>query len=251
MTPDELLALSLPSDLPKVIAAIEEELAEGHPPIAILKGLEALDPLALVDVVIGPRAPSSPHLVPAVSAVISTLESVVPVSPLYQRLVRQSGAARGEVLRLAVSRHSDASWLIALSRLAEGEQAGRIHIAASGALSAADLTALCRAHIEAGHRAGLVAAARELAAMEPVLALLEIDDLHYASAGILALLEVDPDAGFVERIAARWGPGIAPLLAAALAHVSSHGAAALLGRYTRWYPDIDHALTERMARLPP
>lgn len=252
MTPDDLLALTLPDDLPKVIAAIEEELSAGRAPTAIFRGLEVLNPLALVDVVIGPRAPGGAAMVPAVAAVIDTLESVVPTGPLYRRLVRQARAGRGGILRLAAARHREESWLIPLSRMAEGDQAGHIHLTEAAAhCTPQALTALCRAHIEAGHRAGLVTAARKLARMEPVLALLEVDDLHYAAAGIVALLEAAPDDGFVERIAARWGPGLAPLLAAALSHISRRAVAEQLSRYTRWYPDIHHALTQRMARLPP
>ncbi len=252
MTPDDLLALTLPDDLPKIITAIEEKLAASQPPTAIFRGLEVLNPLALVDVVIGPRAPGGAAMVPAVAAVIDTLESVVPVGPLYRRLVRQARAGRGGILRLAVTRHHEESWIIPLSRLAEGTQAGHIHLTeAAEHCTPQALTGLCRAHIEADHRAGLVTAARKLARMEPVLALLEVDDLHYAAAGVVALLEAAPDGGFVEQIAARWGPGLAPLLAATLSHVASHTVAERLGHYTRWYPDIHHALTERMARLPP
>ncbi|MFT5686720.1 MAG: hypothetical protein ACI8RZ_007676 [Myxococcota bacterium] len=252
MTPETLLALNLPDDLPQVITAIEAELAEGRAPTAIFRGLEILNPLALVDVVIGPRAPGGAAMVPAVGAVIATLESVVPVGPLYRRLVRQAGTGRVAVLQLAASRHEEATWLIPLSRLAEGNQAGHTHLTQAGAhCTPAVLTALCQAHIEAGHRAGLVTASRELARMEPVLALLQVGDLHYAAAGIVALLEVAPDSGFIECIAARWGPGLAPLLAATLSHIPRRAVAEQLSRYTRWYPDIHHVLTERMARLPP
>ena len=82
-----------------------------------------------------------------------------------------------------------------------------------------------------------------------MLALLEADDLDHASAGIVALLEVAPDSGVIERVAARWGPGLAPLLAAAVPHIQHRSLAVLLSRYTRWYPEIDRALTERTAHL--
>ena len=250
MTPDELLSLRLPDELNRVIAAIEDDLAAGRSPVPLLRGLSVLNSLALVDVVIGPKAPGGSEMILAALSVIAPLESMVPAGALYRRLVRQAGTARGDVLHAAVTRHPDADWLIALSRLAEGELAGRIHLGSADGCSAEELTALCRAHIKAGHRAGLVAAVRDLQRLEPVLALLEADDLDHASAGIVALLDVGPDSSVIERVAARWGPGLAPLLAAAVPHLQRRSLAVQLSRYTRWYPEIDRALTEHMARLP-
>ena len=251
MTPDELLSLRLPGELPRVIAAVQEELAADRSPAPILRGLAVLNPLALVDVVIGPRAPGGAAMVPAALAVISTLESVVPPGALYRRLVRQADTARIDVLHAAVTRHPEADWLIPLSRLAEGALAGQIHLTtAAERCTPEEFTDLCRAHVKAGHRSGLVAAGRDLARLEPVLALLAVDDLDHAAAGIVALLEVVPEFGVIERIAARWGPALAPLLTAALPHIPHRALAAQLSRYTRWYPDIDRALTERMAQLP-
>ena len=251
MTPDELLSLRLPDELGRVIAAIEDDLTAGRSPVPLLRGLSVLNPLALVDVVIGPKAPSGPEMSQAALSVIAPLESMVPAGALYRRLVRQAGSARVDVLHAAVTRHPDADWLIALSRLAEGGLAGRIHLGAADGSSPEELLALCRAHTEAGHRAGLVAAAQDLQRLEPVLALLEVDDLDHASAGIVALLGVAPDSGVVERVAARWGPNLAPVLAAAIPHLQKRSLAVHLSRYTRWYPEIDRALTEHMATLPP
>ena len=252
MSPEQLIALNLPADLPRVLKAVQEEINAGRSPAPILRGLAVLNPLALIDVVIGPRAPDGAAMMQAALSTIATLESVGPPGALYRRHVRQAGPARLDVLHAAVTRHPDADWLIPLSRLAEGEQAGHTHLCAIA--DEDHFLERCRAHAAAGHRAGLVTAARELHRMEPLLALMDTEDLPTIAAGIIALMEVAPQAGIVERVAARWGPDLEPLLAATLPHLHQPAAEKLaeqLRRYTHWYPELDHALSEHLARLLP
>ena len=82
MTPDELLSLRLPNELGRVIAAIEEDLAAGRSPVPLLRGLSVLNSLALVDVVIGPKAPGGPEMIQAALSVMAPASTITGVGSM-------------------------------------------------------------------------------------------------------------------------------------------------------------------------
>lgn len=244
MTPGDVAKLKLPRDLPHVHAGLAAMLENGENPTPLLMALAERNPLALADVVVGPRGMQDPRMARAALNVIEHLESVVAPSALYRRLTQLAGTARQEVLRTAAGRHPTARWMVQLSAMAEGELAGRIHILHA---PAALQPSLCETYARAGAVEGLVAATAELRGDEPALALLRTGNLTDAARAAGVLLSIAPHVPVIERMAAIWGPDIEPMLMALIASAPDDNVLIRLGDYTVGYPKVEEA---RVTQLP-
>lgn len=246
MTPEDVRQLKLPRDLPQIRTGLAAMLDNGQDPSPILAALAARNALALADVVVGPKGLQGPSMARAALRFIDALESVVSPSALYRRLIQLAGEARGEVLSTAARRHPSERWVLPLSVLAEGAQAGLTHIThAPPAL----LPTLCAAYAEAGATGGLIAACRVLRDDEPALALLRAGELGSAARATGVLLSVHPHVPVVERMAAIWGPDISSMLAALIAAAPHQDVLTRLGDYTHEFPELDAARKARLASM--
>lgn len=231
------------------ISLIRERLAlalgDNEDVSEILEDLAQRDPLALADLVVGPRAQSSSGLVQAALKVIDVLEKAVSPTGLYRRLLDLAGSAAPDVLEVAAKRHPAASWVVQLSRRVEGAEAGRTHLkAAAGHPSFA---AACWAHADAGHHVGLIAAAQETGLPEPAGALAALGQVDAAAEAAVRTLERTPESPVVATIAAAWGPDVSPILRAAVGHLRSRDAAHALRNQSAGYPAVA-ALLNTVAR---
>lgn len=246
MTPEDVIQLELPRDLPQIRTGLAAMLESGQDPSPILSALAERNTLALADVVVGPRGLKGPQMARAALRFVDALESVVSPSALYRRLIQLAGEARGEVLLTAARRHPAERWVLPLSALAEGEQAGLTHIThAPPAL----LGVLCAAYAQAGAAGGLVAACRVLRDDEPALALLRAGALDSAARAAGVLLSVHPHVPVIERLAAIWGPDLSPMLAALIAAAPDTAVLTRLTDYTDGSPELDAAIAARLASM--
>jgi len=220
-------------------------LHRGEDVTEILEDLAQRDPLALADLVVGPRSQPSAGLISAALGVVETLEGAVSPNGLYRRLMDLAGSAAPDVLEIAAQRHPAASFVVQLSRQVEGAEAGRTHLrAAAGHPS---FTAACWAHADAGHWAGLIAAAGETGLPEPAGALAAMGQIDRAAEATVRTLERTPDSPVVATLAAAWGPDITPILRAAVGHLRTRDAAHALRNQSAGYPEVA-ALLNTVAR---
>jgi hypothetical protein len=246
MRPEDVVALDLPRDLAKLRQGLATMIERGEDPTSVLSALAERNALALADVVVGPRGLSGPGMARAALRVIEPLESVVSPSALYRRLVKLAGSARLDVLKVAARRHPSERWVMQLSAITEGEQAGLTHIT----LAPPELhSALCAAYAKAGAVDGLVAAARVLRDDVPVLALMRAGNLRGGARAAAALLVVAQHVPVVERMAAIWGPELEPMLSVLIEEAPDATVLERLRDYTPGMPVAEALLSERLAVL--
>ena len=234
MNPADVASLDLRRDLALVRDAITAQLRAGASPVPLLEAVGERDPLALVDLVMGPQAPRGADAVRAALAVAPLLESTVAPLGLYRRLLDLGPDAGPDVLAIAAARHPAASWIVALSARAEGDDAGRIHLRAAADHPAFAAAAWARA--AAGHRRGLVAAAGDLGRPEPAAALAAAGAAAEAAEAAVRTHEADPACPVVAWIAAAWGPDLDPLRCHARSHLRTASAASALVGPTATFP---------------
>jgi len=232
-------------DISLIRERLQLSLHHGEDVGEILRDLAARDPLALADLVVGPRAQPGAGMVLAALEVVDVLEGAVSPNGLYRRLVDLAGAAAPDVLTMAANRHPAASWLVALSRRIEGNDAGRTHLRAAAGHPA--FTAACWAHADAGHVNGLVAAAAETGLPEPSAALAAVGDVDGAAQAAVRTLERTPESPVVATMAASWGPDVTPILRCAVGHLRTRDAAHALRNQSKGYPAVA-ALLDTVAR---
>jgi hypothetical protein len=212
---------------------------------ATLNDLAERDPVALADLILGPRASAEPRLIQAAMSVAEAMEQAVAPHGLYRRLMDLAGAAGPDVLEVAARRHPAATWMVQLSRRVEGREAGLTHLMAAAGHPA--FTAACWAHAEAGHRRGLIATAAATGLGEPAAALAALGDLDGAAEATVRILDRKPESPVVATIAAAWGPDVRPILHRAVSHLRTRETAEALRTQSTRYPRIA-AMLERVAR---
>lgn len=217
----------------------EEDISE------ILQDLARRDPVALADLVLGPQAQSEPVLIRTALEVVEAMEQAVAPNGLFRRLMDLAGSAAPEVLEVAARRHPAATWMVQLSRRAEGHEAGRTHLLAAAGHPA--FTSACWAHAEAGHRRGLIATAATTGLPEPAAALAAVGDMDGAAEAAVRILEHTPNSPVVATLAAAWGPDVRPILQRAVSHLRTRGAAEAMRTQSTGYPQIA-ALLQNVAR---
>jgi hypothetical protein len=223
--------LDLRTELPRLLATVRD--AGGHPLGPLFAALARKDPVALAEVVCGPRAPGGAAVARAALPHAALLEAQLSPRGLYPRLLDLAGEAAPEVLAVAAARHPAASWLVPLSRKAEAFAVGITHLIAAANHPA--FAAVCVAHAEAGHVDGLVFAAAETGRAEPAAALLALD-VGAALRAAGAALDRDPASPVLAHLAAVWGPEPDALFARLIPHLRGRAAAEALLRRARHLP---------------
>lgn len=216
------------------------QLAQGTDPVETVSDLATRNPIALADLVVGPKAIEDVRWLRAALRHISDLEDALAPNGLYRRLIGLSPELRTEVLELAVRRHPTASWVVELSRKIEGQEAGITHLMASAAHPS--FARNCWAHAAAGHLPGLIETARRTGRAEPAAALTSSGHLDAAAIAMIAALEKMPNAPVVAMIAAAWGPCPESILHRTLPHLRSKEVARSLFQQSTGYPAFSSLL---------
>jgi len=223
-------------DLNLIRERIERQLANDEDPAPTLRDLAQRNPIALADLVIGPRAPRDIRWVKSALLSIEALEEAIAPNGLYRQLVKLCPTLQMEILELGARRHPAASWLIELSRHIEGQQAGVTHLTASSGHPS--FTQNCWAHAAAGHLPGLITFATHTGKAEPAAALAAHGHLEAAAIAMVRAAEHSPDAPIVALLTAVWGPDPTPILHKMLPHLRSRDAAEALSKQCSRYPQF-------------
>lgn len=222
-------------DLRYIRSALQARVEAGVDSTAVLRSLADRDPVAVAELLLGPRAISGAGMTRSSLGLVDVLEQALSPSALYRRLGDLAEDAGEEVLRVAVDRHPDAAWLVSLSARIEGPMAGRLHL--FRVAERPSFMDVCEAYAAAGARAGLVEVAAVLGRIEPFCALAQVDDRDALIEAAVATLARRPDAPVVVWLAAVWGTELGSLLVEIVDRVSSRGALeAMRGPARRWPP---------------
>jgi hypothetical protein len=223
-------------DLVLIRERIEQQLRRGHDPAETVHDLATRNPIALADLVIGPRAPRDPRWIQAALGSIDVLEEALPPNGLYRKLVALCPELQTDILEMAARRHPAAGWLIELSRNIEGQQAGLIHLTASAGHPS--FTQNCWSHAAAGHLPGLIAVASQTGLPEPAAAIVAHGHLEAAAIAMVRTIDCAPDSPVVAMVAAAWGPDMVPVLRKMLPHLRSRSTAIALAHQANGYGDF-------------
>ena len=228
-------------DMGLIRERIDHALATNGDLQPTLTDLATRNPIALAELVVGPKAPPDPQWVRTVLTVIDTLEEALAAggmatSGLYRRLVSLSPKTQELVLKTAAGRHPGASWLVALSREVEGRQAGEIHLLASA--THPSFAQNCWAHAAAGHLPGLIAVAAQTGRPEAAAALTATGHLEAAGLAAVSTLRRKPESPVVAMMAAAWGPALEPVLHKTLCQLRSRAVAKALAKQVHGYPQF-------------
>jgi hypothetical protein len=242
---DAIIALDPRRELGRIRAALEERLARDAPVEPVLRALAEKDRVALAELMVGPRARRDPAMVGAALVVVDQLERAIAPNALYRRLAELAGEEAVGVLQVAVDRHPDADWLVALSARVEGTWTGLTHLRV--AAERATFLDVCRSYARRGARPALVQVGAERACPEPLRALVEADDRAGVVAAVAALLHHQPAVPVVPLLAALWGPSLDPLLSDVVEAIEGAEGLRALARQARDYPATSARVAARLA----
>ena len=219
----DLSAADPRSDLERLRAVVSQAIERERDLGPLFHGLSEVDPIALADLAVGPRAPAGGSALSAALAVADCLEEQMSVGALYRRLAVLAGERRGQVLAQAAARHPAAGWLLALSESVEGERAGLCHLRSAAGHPA--FAQCCWAYASKGHCAALTTLAEETGRVETVAALLANEQQEAALEAATRLLERHSAAHLPAFVAAVWGPELDGFFVKLVCGLRSRGAA--------------------------
>ena len=163
--------------------AILQRIKIGKPIDAFLQQLAERAPSTLIDISFGPKAIGGPIITRSLLPLLDELEArirnfQIPISKFYVRLIELSAEASMELLAAVISRHLHATWLVDVSRKAEGPLLGSLHLRMLK--DDPQFSLFCQAYADNNARRGLVQVAEELGRVEPMVALLKKDAFDFA-----------------------------------------------------------------------
>ncbi len=248
MTPllrGDLTGLRFPDDLPQLREEALLALREGAPLSNLFRALAAEHPMALGDLVVGPKALEGAIAVREALGELDALEGAVPAGGLYQRLAILGEASQCEVLQAAVTRHPRASWLIRLSEAIEVTP-GTAHLEATA--QQPWFGGICRAHAQAGHLEALHQVATT-GRLEPVIGLLAAGFHGESLDAGAAALHAQPSAPIAAHISALLGPQADQWLSALVSRLRSRESAEFLGQTASPFPQTSNLLAALLPGL--
>ena len=213
-----ILELPIREALPRIREHLSARVESGESVEEELALVAEHEPIALGELVVGPKAIPGPAMVLAALRQSETLEGSIAPKALYQRLLALSPESGLDVLEVAVSRHPEASWLVALSIQIEGEDAGLRQLRV--VVDRPCFIGLCEAYARASTGGGLIRAAGLLRRIEPVLALAREDPAAPVARAGAALLCADPEQPLLAWISAIRGPDLDDLVLAMIPHMT-------------------------------
>jgi hypothetical protein len=214
LQPVDLEGLDIRAELARVRRSLAWQLQHDESPAAMLQVLATEDPVALADLVLGPRALPGMRMVTPVLDLISVLEAQLPPASIYRRLAELAGSDEGrlEVLSTAAERHPRDEWLVRLSLKVEGPAAGLTHLMA--AVSSPGFGGVCQMYARVSAVRSLLHVAAETGRVEPAAALAAEGQLEGTAQAAAHALDADPGLPIVPLLAAIWGPELDGLMAA-------------------------------------
>ena len=231
---ESLLALPIREALPQIREHLRLSLERGDSVQQDLQLLAEREPIALGELVVGPKAVPSTQMVLAALSQIEVLESSIMPKALYQRLLALGEDAGLEILEVAVRRHPEALWLVALSSQVEGEDAGLRQLRAVAEGPA--FYGLCEAYAAAGKTDSLVRLSGSLMRLEPVMALASLDELAPVARAAASLICADPEQHVLAWIGAIRGPNLDDLVLAMIPHLTTPSGVRALRAQARCCP---------------
>ena len=223
-------------DIGLIRERIERLLEAGDDPAATMADLVKRDPIALADLVVGPKAVRHPRWIRAALLHADSLEQSLAPNALYRRLVEIAPECGSDAMDEAIRRHPGSDWLVPLSRRVEGHHAGASHLAATAAHPS--FAQNCWRHAAAGHLPGVLAAATRTGRPEPAAALAANGHTDAAGRAMVDTLMTAPTSPVVAYVAAAWGPRPVPVLRCAVPHLRSTSVAWALHRHCVGYPEF-------------
>ena len=232
----ELGHLNLPRDLELVRDEARSALEAGESVDALYAALGQAEPMALMDLVMGPKALSGEAAVLAALQVAAPLEQASSPAALYRRLLQLAPHLAQVLVEHAAGRHPGAGWLVALSAPIDH---GRAHLAAAADHPA--FAAVADAYAKAGATQGLV---EQLVDGRPqaLSSLLLAGHEALAIQATAKALDAQPELELVPWIVAVRGPGAEPLLRRLVPLLRSQRAARNLERQLTPFPSTRRLL---------
>ena len=220
--------LDLRRGVAEVRQRFEDSLAQGLGK-ELLAEAAGREPLVLVELVLGPKAPGGLRAVEAALSQRTLLEDQVPPKALYGRLVELADASSVDlVVGAALAGHPVAPWAAAL--LGRAEEPARV---LSGLADRDSFAATCESVAEAGLDEVLANTAASSGRPEPALALWRSGR---EGSGARAAVRAAERGGLVLLLPALmggWGPDLEALLMAMLPHLRSRALANELAECAR------------------
>ena len=217
----DLSGLVLPRDLELLRNEVSTLLEHEAPLDPLYQALAAEAPMALVDLVLGPKAAAGSRAVQAALEVLPALVEQTTPAGTIRRLGDLAPECKPEVLAAAVRAFPSAGWLVGLSDKFEDQAPGSAHL--NGTQDHPAYPGVCVAHANAGHLDALLdQAAQGLPAAVGALALV---DPAAATQGAGLLLDAHPHVRVVPWIAAAKGPQAEEILLPLMSKLRSRGAA--------------------------
>jgi hypothetical protein len=221
----DLRGLDLPRDLAVLRKTAEKAVTQGDSLNSLYAALALEHPLALGELVFGPKALRHESAVLSALTVAEVLENGMQPKALYPRLAKLSPSAAPIVLETAVNRYPGTQWVMKL-----GERLGLIpglqHL--ENQQGHTDFEATCFAHAQNGHYEALFQLAQK-GCPEPCAALLSVGAKPEALRAANAALDHSPEAPVVQWLAAvgglsmdAWLCGLLPQLKSKAAVKSLH-----------------------------
>lgn len=216
----DLRGLELPRDLPVLRRVAEEALIQGASLNSLYAALASEHPLALGELVFGPKALNHEAAVYSALTVAEVLENGLAPKALYPRLAKLCPSAAPAILEAAVNRYPGATWVMNL-----GEKLGLVpglqHL--EELVNHAAFEAACFSHARNGHYEALFRIAQK-GLPEPCAALLAVGAQSEALGAAIAALDANPDAPVLQWLAAVGGLNIDTWLCGLLPQLRSKAA---------------------------
>lgn len=243
----DLSGLLLPRDLAVLRDEARSALDAGRDLSELYAALATSEPLALADLVLGPKALAGPAAVDSALCVIEAVEAGATPAAVYRRLLDLAPERADALLDAATRRHPAAGWLVALSEKID-QPVGLRHLRAS--LDHPAFASICTAYAARGHVDALV----ELGdtARPELLAALAVKghDEAFVRAAARAL-EADPTCPIVPFVCAARGPSARALIRRLLPRLRSRLAAERLQLDLSPFPEEQKLLALLSAGMRP
>ena len=249
----DLSDLNLPKDLPVLIDAVKQGLAENLDLSTLYSKLASEHPMALCEICVGPRAMRGAVAVKRALKFADSLEGSMQPKALYRRLVELSITEDVTpsietallVLDEASRRHPSASWVLPLCEKFE-EIPGQAHLRNS--LQTDAFEAVCWAHAKAGHMKALYELSRE-GHIECAAAILSTGDDSLALQAAGVAIDHSWESPVVPWFAAVAGPKADQLLMKLIPYIRSGQAARAIHAQSKPLPKTYELLSKVLPGL--
>jgi hypothetical protein len=216
----DLRGLELPRDLAVLRKTAEQAITQGESLNSLYAALALEHPLALGELVFGPKALRHESAILSALTVAEVLENGMQPKALYPRLAKLSPNAAPIVLETAVNRYPGTQWVMKL-----GERLGLVpglqHL--ENHQGHPEFEAICFSHARNGHYEALFHLAQK-GCPEPCAALLSVGAKPEALRAANAALDHNPKASVVQWLSAAGGLSLDTWLCGLLPHLKSKAA---------------------------